>query len=285
MIQEQQSHEIGISSMTSSKIRTSYAPTTFFKVLSLMECFSIEEPEMTLKELSKKCTINSSTLYRYLRAMEDNGYILKDMETGKYMVGFHLIELGGIALSRMEVRHHGQITLDKLSSKLQFNANIGILYEGDLMHIAFAVQEDSGSRHGVIGRRTPAHCTAMGKILLASVGQKVAHNIVSTYGWRPCTPYSINSFQRLDLELDVICQNGFAIDRRECSDNITCIAYPILSRNSKVVAAVSVSGNINRMENDKVRIKENLCESAENLSNKLGFLGRYPQIRIPSYWE
>ena len=100
--------------------------------------------------------------------MEDDGYVARDPESGKYTVGLRLVELGGIALSNMEFRHYGQLALDKLSAKLTMNANIGLLYEGDLMHIVFSVHEDAGLHHSVIGRRSPAHCTAMGKVLLAS---------------------------------------------------------------------------------------------------------------------
>lgn len=165
------------------KKRQSYAPQTFFKVLSLLESFSVEQPELTLRQISQRMKISTSSLYRYLRAMEDDGYISRDPENGKYSVGLKLVELGGIALSRMEFRRYGQIALDKLSAKLQINSNIGILYEGDLMHIAFAVHEDAGPSHSVIGRRTPVQCTAMGKVLLAACGREKTHHIFETYGF------------------------------------------------------------------------------------------------------
>lgn len=260
-------------------LRRSYAPQTFTKVLSLLKCFSLEQPELSLKEIGQKINISFSSLYRYLTAMEDEGYIWKNPETNKYTIGLRLVELGGIALSRMDFRRHGQIALDKLSEDLQMNSNIGVLYEGDLMHIAFAVHIDAGPHHSVIGRRTSAHCTAMGKVLLASSGCEQAHQIIDRYGWRSMTPQSINDFQRLDHELSEICQNGFAVDRQEASTSSFCIAYPVVARNSRVVASMSVSSSIEKFEKDYERISFYLRNSAEQLSYDIGYMGKYPFIR------
>lgn len=265
--------------------RVSYAPQTFFKVLSLLEAFTVEQPELTLRQISQRSKTSTSTLYRYLRAMEDDGYVTRDPENGKYSVGLRLVELGGIALSRMEFRRYGQITLDKLSAKLQINSNIGLLYEGDLMHIAFAVHEDVGLRHAVIGRRSPAHCTAMGKVLLAAAGKARTHAIIDTYGWRPVTGFSINNYMRLDEELDAICRRGYAIDYREASENSGCVSFPVIARGNKVVAALSVSTTLSKLDQRKDALIESVMESGEKLSNELGFIGRYPLIRPQGYAE
>jgi DNA-binding IclR family transcriptional regulator len=268
-----------------SKTRTSYAPQTFFKVLSVLNVFTVEQPELSLHQISQRTAIATSSLYRYLRAMEDDGYVARDPESGKYTVGLRLVELGGIALSNLEFRHYGQLALDKLSAKLTMNANIGLLYEGDLMHIVFSVHEDAGLHHSVIGRRSPAHCTAMGKVLLASLGREKAHAILSAYGWRPITSRSISNFKRLDDELDAICSRGYAEDYREANENSGCIAFPIQTRGNKVVAAMSVSTTAARLEKCKQNVIDELGKSAEQLSYGLGFIGPYPMIRMQGYYE
>lgn len=265
-------------------VRTNYAPQTFFRVLSVLNAFTINQPELTLRQISQRCQISSSTLYRYLRAMEDEGYISHDPERGKYMVGFKLIELGGMALSRLDFQRYGQIALDKLSSQLQLNSHMGLLYEGDLMHVCFAVHEDVGPRHSVIGRRSPAHCTAMGKVLLASLGRAQAHKIIDTYGWRPITSRSISDFRRLDEELDEICRRGYALDYREAGETSGCVAFPVVAKNNQVVAAISVSTTAANLDNVKQRIIEALIQSAEKLSYSLGFQGTYPFIRPQGYF-
>jgi IclR family KDG regulon transcriptional repressor len=264
-------------------LRTSYAPQTFFKVMSVLNVFTMEQPELSMHQISQRTGIATSSLYRYLRAMEDYGYVMHDTDTGKYTVGLRLVELGGIAISNQEFRHYGQLALDKLSAKLTMNTNIGLLYEGDLMHIVFSVYEDAGLHHSVIGRRLPAHCTAMGKVLLASLGREQAHRIIQVYGWRPITKYCINNFKQLDEELGHICIRGYAEDYREANENAGCIAFPIVTRGNKVVAAMSVSTTAVRLEKCKQQVIDELWQSAAELSYGLGFIGHYPMVRAQGY--
>lgn len=247
------------------------SPQTVEKALALLECFSIRESKLTVNEIGSKMGISTSTLYRYITAMENKGYLEKEADTNKYVVGLRVVELAGIALSRLEVRRHGQLELDALADALDMNANLGVLYCGDVFHLAFSVRTEVDRMYTVIGRRTPAHCTAMGKILLAHLPRTNVHELIDTYGWNPLTPHSITTMERLELELDQVMQSGYAVDRGECAVNGMCIAAPVYDQSGKVIAAISVSSSKDRIEPRLNHIADQVSHYADRLSLRLGY--------------
>lgn len=254
--------------------RRSYAPQTVGKALALLECFSRQEPELTAAEIGRRLGLGTSTLYRYLAAMEEEGYLERNPAATTYAIGLRVVELAGIALSRLEVRRHGQIELDALASKLDMNANVAVLYQGDTFHLAFAVRTEVDRMYTAIGRRTPAHCTAMGKAMLAYLPRQDAHAIVERYGWRPLTTNSIRDHASLDAALDEVLRQGHARDCGEVRPRLHCVAAPVHEQGGLVVAAISVSSERERVEADLDHVINEVCAHAERLSMRLGYAGQ-----------
>ncbi|GHV71983.1 IclR family transcriptional regulator [Spirochaetia bacterium] len=260
--------------------RTDFTPQTFKKAFMLLELFSIEKFELTAKEMGYMAHMNTSSLYRYLAIMEESGYLYKDPETGKYSIGLRVVELGGIAMCRMDFRRHGQPALDRISSELKMNGNMGVLYQGDLLHIAFSIWISGEPNYSIIGRRTPVVCTAMGKVLLSSLETSGVHEIINRYGWRPRTKNSISSFTDLDKALKKIRKQGFAIDNEENSLGSCCLAFPILDQKGAVVAAISASTSSKRFAEEYQQIYDCVKKNAEEATYHMGYTGKYPVITV-----
>ncbi|MDR1899764.1 MAG: IclR family transcriptional regulator [Treponema sp.] len=246
----------------------------------LLDLFTMETPEFSAKELGYMAHLNASSLYRYLTIMEESGYLYKDPETNKYSIGLRLVELGGIAMCRMDFRRHGQPALDRISSELKMNANMGVLYKGDLLHIAFSIWITGEPNYSVIGRRTPAHCTAMGKLILSSLELSEIHNIINHYGWRPKTKHSINNFSDLDKEIRKIRQRGYAVDNQENGEGSCCLSFPILDQKGYVAAAISATTSLERFTAEFSQILQYVKKNAEEATYHMGYYGKYPAINI-----
>jgi DNA-binding IclR family transcriptional regulator len=258
--------------------RVDFTPVTLKKAFAILGCFSMEQPELSAKELSWLCGLPAPSLYRYLSILEEGEFLKKDAETGRYTLGIHIIELSGIALNRMDYRRLGEPALDRISSELKMNTNMGVLYKGDLLHVAFAVWLGGEPNYSIIGRRTPAVCTAMGKTILSSLDMKLLHATLNKYGWRPKTSRSIRCFRDLDAEVRKIRQQGYAVDDRENSDGC-CLAFPIIDRESRVVAAISVSTDYDRFNREFDAILKCVRINTEEVSRRMGYNGPYPAIK------
>jgi DNA-binding IclR family transcriptional regulator len=180
------------------------------------------------------------------------------------------VELGGIAMCRMDFRRHGQPALDRISSELKMNGNMGVLYKGDLLHIAFSIWIRGETNYSIIGRRTPAHCTAMGKVILSSLETSEVHKIINRYGWHPLTKKSITNFTDFDRELKKIRKQGFAIDDQETNESGCCLAFPILDQKGAVVAAISASTTTKRFAEEYQRIHDCVKKNAEEATYHMG---------------
>ncbi|POT56890.1 hypothetical protein C3432_16035 [Citrobacter amalonaticus] len=92
-----------------------------------------------------------------------------------------------------------------------------------------------------IGNHLPAHCTAVGKVLLSQYSDE---DIRQLYGEMPLEKMTVDSISTLPMllaELREVRQQGYAIEQREANERAACIALPIFSSAGKMVAAFSVT--------------------------------------------
>jgi DNA-binding IclR family transcriptional regulator len=246
------------------------------KVLQILECFSITQTELSAPQIAREVKLPTSTLYRYLQTMTNEGFLTHNRDRNTYTLGLYVIELGGIALTRFEVRRLGQRELNDLALRLNMNTNMGILYNGDLFHLAFSARVATQPWHDIIGRRSPAHQTAMGKVLLSYQPFEEVRRMIEARGWQLRTPHSIDNFDELARQLEAARKNQYAVDIQEYSDGC-CLACPVRQRDGTVIAAISVSTASNtpyqEFEARKNEIIKEVFQSAAAISYRLGYLG------------
>jgi DNA-binding IclR family transcriptional regulator len=229
---------------TRSNAKTSTAKSlTVERAGLILACFSEAEPHLTLAALAAKLQVNPSTAYRYIASLQHAGLLERDPRQGGYRLGLRVVELAGIALNQIEVRKHALDELDRLRDETGLMSNLGVLIDGDVLHLAQSPTKDVPRMYTVIGRRAVAHCTALGKVLLAHRPWEDVRQIIRLHGWRPYTPHSIQSIDRLKTELAETRARGYGIDRNERRVGAACVAVPIRDRSGHVVAALSVSSS------------------------------------------
>jgi IclR family acetate operon transcriptional repressor len=260
------------------KNRTSSAKSkTVERAGLILACFTEPEPHLTLTDLAAKLELNPSTVYRYIASLQGAGLLERDARQGGYRLGFRVIELAGIALNQIEARKHALDEMDRLCDELNLLTNLAVLFEGDVMHLAHSAPKEVPRMYTALGRRAVAHCTALGKVLLAHRPWEEVKQIVRQYGWRPYTPHSIQSFDRLQTELTGIRKQGYSLDREERRLGVGCIAAPVRERSGQVVAALSVSGAIERLIGESGefsgQILRRVLEAANRVSFRLGYQG------------
>jgi DNA-binding IclR family transcriptional regulator len=246
---------------------------TVDRALTVLGCFSLERPELSLTEIAQLLELHPSTVHRLLKTMEAGGYVEHDPRSGYYRLGLQIIELAGIALNQSELRRHGLAELDHLRDLLNLNANLAVLDRGDVFHVAYAVRSDTPRFYTTLGRRTVAHCTALGKVLLAARPRAAVHADIQARGWRPYTPHSIQDLAQLDRCLDEVATLGYAIDREERGLGTWCVGAPVYDYTNQVVAAISVTGPKQQVGGDALEtVIDAVKDHAHRLSMKLGHM-------------
>jgi IclR family KDG regulon transcriptional repressor len=122
------------------------------------------------------------------------------------------------------------------------------------------------------GRRLPAHCTSVGKMLLASLpDQELTARIPADVPLAAMTPNSIVEPGALREALAEIRSRGVAVESRESNPDVSCVAAPVRDRTGQVVAALSISVPMIRWSDERrVELEQLAAKGAAELSERLG---------------
>lgn len=245
---------------------------TIERAALILTCFTAEEPQLTLAKLAAKLDLNQNTVYRYVATLQAAGFLARDERRGGYRLGLRVIELSNVALNQLEVRKHALDEMDRLRDSLGVLVSLAVLVEGDVLHVAHAVPPDWPRWHTTVGRRAVAHCTALGKTLLAYHPWPQVQQLIEQYGWRPYTPQSIQDFARLERALAEVRECGYAIDSEERKLGQTCIGAPVRAHTGAVIAALSISGRTASLTPEaRAPVIASVREAANRISFRLGY--------------
>jgi DNA-binding IclR family transcriptional regulator len=245
---------------------------TISRAAQLLSCFTAERPHLKLSDLATMLGLTQSTAHRYLSALESGGLVVRDSQQGGYRLGPKVIELAGIAINQIEARKHALDDMDLLSAETGLLVNLAVLFEGDVLHIAHVAPPGVPRTFTALGRRAVAHCTSLGKALLADLRDERVHSLIERYGWRPYTDRSIRDFQALDEELARTRERGYALDLGERRPGVICAGAAIRDFSGHAAAAVSVSGADSRTSAEAFEdeIAPKVVAAAERISFRMG---------------
>lgn len=238
--------------------------SVFGRTLRVIEAFGSDDVALSLAELSARAALPKSTVHRIARSLVERGWLERSED--RYALGIRLFELGQrVQLQRFDLHEIAIPFMEDLYEATHEIVNLGVLDGSDVVYLA----KIGGHRRVPIptrlGGRLPAHCTALGKAMLAfSAG--VARNALSSATLAARTPHSITEPAVLEREFVRIVRERTAIDREELIVGVICVAAPVF-RDDVVVAAVSVTGPKARI--DPLRVAPAVQTAARGISRRL----------------
>jgi DNA-binding IclR family transcriptional regulator len=243
------------------------------KAVGLLKILGDGTPEAGVSELARRLHVHKSTVSRLLTTLERQGLVERNPDTDKYRLGFELVRLAG------QVERHGGLVelarpaLEALSHAAGETINLA-LPDGEQVINIYQIS----SRHLVkdtnwVGRRTPYHCAANGKALLAwlpeaEVVQRLPARLFAF------TLHTLIDRQDLLADLARARQQGYAVANEELEIGLIAIAAPVRDERGEVVAAVSVSGPAYRITPERVpELGRRVALAAGEISTRIGRSG------------
>jgi IclR family transcriptional regulator, KDG regulon repressor len=260
--------------------RGSAAPRTLSRsterAAALLTCFTPEAPRRRVADLAEQLGMHPSSVYRYVMALEAAQLLERDADYGGYRLGLGVLELSSIVLRDLDIRRFALDELDRLRDETGLLANLGLLKAGKVIHVAHAFPPGWPRWNMDLGHAALAHCTALGKVLLAALPWEDALQHVEQVGWRSYTPNSPQNPIALKAELEEVSRRGYAIDNEERSPGAMCVGVPVLGQNGDIRAAMSVSGTTTRISELGVdACAATLLNAARRVSTQLGSRDRF----------
>ncbi|HEX2114585.1 MAG TPA: IclR family transcriptional regulator [Alphaproteobacteria bacterium] len=211
------------------------------KVLDILECLGAGRRPMSVSEVARATSINVSTAHRLLQTLARRGYIEQRAETRNYALGPRLLELGSAYAGNQDLLRAALPHLEALRDQVHETIHLGILSDGDVVEICNASGSQPVSVSMKTGRRDPAHCTAIGKVLLAALSEAELDRLFTRGPLLRATARSITSRARLLKEIDRARRNGYALDEGELADELCCVGVPIVAASGRAIAGVSIA--------------------------------------------
>lgn len=244
------------------------------RALGILSCFSNETPELRVMDFANILGLTQSNVSRLLTTMVSLGYVVKDEATGYYRLGAEIVKLGGIALNHYEIRKQALPELYEIEKKTGLDTNLALLDNETVFYLAHVDSYDSPRMYTYVGRRNPLHCTAMGKVLLSFMDESERELLLQHEPFHAYTERTITTRAALTDLFDQYRSQGYVVEEEEFALGRACIAVPIMGRTGKVIAAMSVSGPLSRInlpEREK-ELSSVLIEMAARISSKMGHM-------------
>lgn len=203
--------------------------------------------------------------------MESRHYVIQNKLTKKYKLGIKLFELNYMPQKTKRFLDTIKPYLRQLSEYTKETANCAILDGKEVLYIMKAESQEVLTINIKRGTRLPAHCTALGKALLAflpdSDFQQLYGNGESII---TLTSQSISLLDELKKELNKVKKQGYALDREEYKRGINCVGVPIFDGNGHAIAAISITAPSSRFTMDEMeKAKDKLITVAKTISAQL----------------
>ena len=233
------------------------------RAASLVATVVYADEPLSFAELQETSGLAKSTTSRMLTALERTE-LLERNAAGSYVAG----PLFWLYATRHdpwdELVRLAQPTLERVGEDTGETVNLSVARGDRVVQVA---QVDSTF---LLGTRdwtevdVPAHCSALGKVLLA-------HHVLDVPPGQleQLTPTTVTDRDLLARQLTQVARRGYASTVDELEIGLTGVSVPVRGSTGSVIAALGVSGPSPRLEDRLDEIGRLLTERAEQLSRLL----------------
>jgi len=236
---------------------------TVERALNILDCFTREQPVLSLMEIARMLELSPSTVSRMAATMESMGYLQRNEDSLLYSLGYKLPNLGAIYLSAVGVREAAKPNMVALRN--QFNESVGLFVVEKMYRVCVEFVPSTQPIHRVVSIGTRMELTngATGRVLLAYQEPEFARQILL-----------VNPSEITFDQLEKIREQGYATSRNENPVNkgLSSVAVPVFYANHVIEAPIFICGPENRIGPERMEEMIRMAkEEAWKVSKKLGY--------------
>ena len=250
------------------------------KTLKILDLFNEKGKELTVTEINGLLSFNKASTFRIIKNLEEAGYLEKDPDTLKYRLGLRIYYLGSLAEPHGEIRRMARPFLDKLNEACGETVHLAVLHHGQALYLDKIEGKRTIRVITRIGMKLPAHCSGVGKVLLANLKEETLEGIITEKGLPRLTDNTITDLTALKAELAQIRKQGYAVDCEEIEEGLKCAASPLRNSNGEFVAAISISVPKERFDKEISGFVSKVKKTAQEISALMGQKAKTSHTRL-----
>jgi len=223
--------------------------------------------------------LTKTTTQRFINTLSSLGYLNRE-ENKRYFLGTKVLSLGFKFLNSSNLITMARPYLDELSSEVEMTVNMGVLDNGDVL-ILHRKEVRKFLKFDVHpGSKLLAYGSALGRVLLAGLGDREIESRLNAMEIQQMTPKTIVSKEAIMEQIVKTRETGYAVSDQEQTMDLCSIAVPLINEQRKTVAAVNVSLDAMKRNNPVIveKAKTKLFQKGELISRLFGYEGVYPKI-------
>lgn len=241
------------------------------RVLDILDLLAKHTNGLTIKNIGDKLELPQSSTFNLLKTLHNEGYVRQD-GMKLYYLGEKLIPLGTSALESLDIHTVAKPYLTDLMKAVKETVFMAMLSKDELVYIAKMDADRSIRTTAQPGYKKPIYCTGLGKTFLSFMPEFEKDNLLDQITLEKITANTITDRSQLENQLQFFQKQGYSIDDEENEEGLYCLAAPIFDSRRQLLAAISVAGPKERMIKQKETIITNLKNTAQLISNGMGYI-------------
>jgi DNA-binding IclR family transcriptional regulator len=234
------------------KAKSDYVIQSVSRALDILEAFTPGQEQLGVTELSRKLRLHKNNVFRLLATLETRGYVEQDHATGNYRLGMRTFEVASVFLHHLGLVRQARPVLEQLARETDETTYLAVL-EGPSVVCLDMVETGQPVRTvGHLGRRLPAHATALGKAQLAFRSHEELDELWKRHEPSPITARTLSVPSRLEEELARVAQEELAVEDEELEPGVRALATPVRDYARRVVGAIGLRGPAVRLTPERL---------------------------------
>ncbi|EHR63798.1 IclR family transcriptional regulator [Saccharomonospora cyanea] len=242
------------------------------RAADILEIFLGDDVTLSASEIGRRLDLPRSTAHELLTTLVERHYLVRRSgEETTYRLGPKLLELGSRYQQRLEFAAEADAVARQVAAECRETVHVAVLDGIEVVYVSKVDSTHSVRLISEVGRRLPAHCTAVGKVLLAGLPDAELSARLKGHRLVALTDNSITSRTVLRQQLARVRDTGVAHERSESNPDAGCVAAPVVDAAGEWVAGMSISIPTSRHSDEAWPRWEKLVrEGAAELTRRLG---------------
>ena len=245
------------------------------RALDILELF-LDRPQLSARDVAERLDLPRTTVHELLVTLVARSSLISvPGQPVQYRLGLPVFQLGAAFAGRLDLVREAQSVAREVAAACDEAVHVAVLDGADVVYLVKVDSTHPVRMVSGVGLRLPAHCTAVGKVLLASLGPAGLDAVLNGGALPGMTPESITDPDRLREHLERVRTGGVAVDNGESDSAMRCVAAGVRAHSGATIAAMSAPAPIFRWTPKAREEWPGLVrEGAATLSARMGYESR-----------
>jgi DNA-binding IclR family transcriptional regulator len=238
--------------------------------LEIMRLFGTHGPELSQSQVAELLHLPLPTVHRLVATLERLGFVSRDPGSRRLRLGLEILKLLGPLMVGMRAPELARDHLRSLAYETGETVNLATIDGNEVVYLMSYSGERLLTVQTSVGLRLPAHCTALGKCLLAAVGDDVAKRVLGPGPYPRRTRQTKVTWSEIREDLARVRRDGFAVSEQEFEPGLMSIAVPLVDVGDRGPLAINVALPVFRATaSERLRLLERLRRTARLIETSL----------------